>query len=236
MQKEIALAQKQNIQVVGWHAAAVIGPVSGLFTNVGSDPKEAGQIAALFAVADSKGKAGVVVFADVTNAYAAAKSSAIVEVIKQCQTCTLLDVEHAASGSPENVPQFAALMKKYGSRWTYAIAGSDQYFDTVAVPTLASTGSSPHVQAIAAGDGIKSAYQRINGNSLQVGTVPEPLNMQGWQLIDEANRAISGEKPSGYVAPVYLVTSQNKAFHGGPKDMFEPNNGYRDAYRKIWNK
>jgi len=60
--------------------------------------------------------------------------------------------------------------------------------------------------------------------------------MQGWQLIDELNRAIAGEKPSGYATPVYLVTSQNIAFHGGPQNTFEPNNGYRNEYKKIWNK
>ncbi|HYD81768.1 MAG TPA: substrate-binding domain-containing protein [Paucimonas sp.] len=236
MQKEISLAQKQNIPVVGWHAAATIGPSNGLFTNIGSDPKEAGQIAALFAVADSKGKAGVVVFADAMNAYSAAKSSAMVEIIKQCQTCTLLGVEQTAADAPERAAQFAALAKKYGARWTHAVAGSDQYFDTVAIPMPASTGGTPHLQAIAAGDGIKSAYQRINDNALQIGTVPEPLNMQGWQLIDEVNRAVAGEKPSGYATSTYLVTSQNKAFHGGPKNMFDPNNGYRDEYRKIWKK
>jgi ribose transport system substrate-binding protein len=236
MQKEIAQAQKQNIQVIGWHAAATAGPGNGLFTDVGSDPKDAGQIAALFAVADSKGKAGVVVFADATNAYSAAKSSAIVDIIKQCQGCSLLAVEQIPADVNERATQFAALTKKFGARWTHAIAGTDQYFDAVAVPMQASTGSVPHLQAIAAGDGIKSAYQRINGNSMQAGTVPEPLNMQGWQLIDEVNRAISGDKPSGYVASTYLVTRQNRAFHGGPKDMFEPNNGYRDEYRKIWKK
>jgi ribose transport system substrate-binding protein len=236
MQKELAQAQKQNIQVIGWHASATIGPANGLFTNVGSDPKEAGQIAALFAVADSKGKAGVVVLADATNAYSAAKSSAIVDIIKQCQGCSLLAVEQSPVDANERATQFAALTKKFGTRWTHAISGSDQYFDTVAVPTQASTGSAPHVVAVAAGDGIKSAYQRINGSTFQAGTVPEPLNMQGWQLIDETNRAVSGDKPSGYVASTYLVTRQNRAFHGGPKDMFEPNNGYRDAYRKIWKK
>jgi ribose transport system substrate-binding protein len=236
MQKELAQAQKQNVQVVGWHASSATGPANGLFTNVGTDPRDAGQIAALFAVADSKGKAGVVIFADTTNAYTAARSSAIVEIIKQCQTCSLLGVEQIAPDSQDRATQFAALMKKYGSRWTHAIAASDQFFDTVAVPTPASTAGTPHLLAIAAGDGIRSAYQRINGNTLQIGTVPEPLNMEGWQLIDEVNRALSGDKPSGYVPSTYLVTAQNKAFHGGQKEMFEPNNGYRDEYRKIWKK
>ena len=33
---------------------------------------------------------------------------------------------------------------------------------------------------------------------------------------------------------VHLVTADNIAFDGGPKNVFDPDNGYRDAYKKIW--
>ena len=62
----------------------------------------------------------------------------------------------------------------------------------------------------------------------------EPLNLQGWQLVDELNRAFAGEKASGYVSPVHLVTPANIEFDGGPDNVFDPDNGYRDAYKKIW--
>ena len=64
--------------------------------------------------------------------------------------------------------------------------------------------------------------------------MPEPLTMQGWQLVDELNRAFAGEQPSGYFAPVHLVVQDNVAFDGGDKNIYDPDNGYRDAYRKIW--
>lgn len=234
MQKEIGQAAKANIPVVGWHAANALGPVNGLFTNIGADPKEAGQLAALFTVAESKGKAGVVVLGDSSNAYAAAKTAGIVEVLKQCTTCALLGVETMAAAPAERTTQFANAGKKYGARWTYAVAASDMAYDFGAAPTQVA--NQPNVAAVSAGEGTRDAFQRINGNMLQVGTVAEPLNMQGWQLVDEVNRAVSGEKPSGYHAPAYLVSAQNKAFHGGAKNMFEPANGYRDEYRKIWKK
>jgi len=233
-QKEIAQAAKANIPVVGWHASATIGPAAGLFTNVGTDPKEAGQLAAGYVVADSKGKAGVVVYADTSTSYQAAKTSAIVDMIKGCQGCSLLNVEAMPSDPAARAAQFSATAKKYAGKITHTIAASDDVYDFGAAPMPVS--AQPPVAAIAAGEGSRSAFQRINDGGLQVGTVPEPLAMQGWQLIDEVNRAVSGDKPSGYVAPAYLVTAQNKTFHGGPKNMFDPNNNYRDEYRKIWKK
>ncbi|MNR34256.1 hypothetical protein D3C85_1520080 [compost metagenome] len=58
--------------------------------------------------------------------------------------------------------------------------------------------------------------------------------MHGWQLIDELNRAFAGAPSSGYVTPVHLVTPENIQFDGGPRNTFDPDNGYAAAYRKIW--
>ncbi|EJZ20100.1 sugar ABC transporter substrate-binding protein, partial [Rhizobium sp. Pop5] len=57
-----------------------------------------------------------------------------------------------------------------------------------------------------------------------------------WQLVDELNRAFAGAPWSGYVSPLHVVTSQNVEFDGGPKNSFDPDNGYRDQYKKIWGK
>ena len=48
------------------------------------------------------------------------------------------------------------------------------------------------------------------------------------------NRYFAGQAPSGYVTPVHLVTADNIEFDGGPNNIFDPDNGYRDQYRKIW--
>ena len=56
----------------------------------------------------------------------------------------------------------------------------------------------------------------------------------GWQAIDELNRAFAGQKDSGYSAPVHLVTPANIRFDGGRHNEYDPDNGYREKYRKIW--
>ena len=98
----------------------------------------------------------------------------------------------------------------------------------------AGIGGTGDPQNISAGDGSESAYQRIREKDHQAATVPEPLNMQGWQLVDELNRSFAKQPWSGFVPTVHLVTGDNIAFDGGPKNVFDPDNGYRDHYRAIW--
>ena len=84
--------------------------------------------------------------------------------------------------------------------------------------------------SVAAGDGDASEFGRIRAGSYQEATVAEPLYLQGWQLIDEINRARAGQPPSGYVAPPHLVTRADVP--GGP--VFDPPGGYRANYLRIW--
>lgn len=51
--------------------------------------------------------------------------------------------------------------------------------------------------------------------------------MQGWQLVDEMNRALAGKEWSGYIAPFHVVTKDNIEYDGGPDNTFEPGNDYR---------
>jgi len=132
-------------------------------------------------------------------------------------------------------PLTTSLLQKYGADWTHALAINDIYFDFMG-PALASAGikgnGSP--KAVAAGDGSPSAYQRIRAGLYQAVTVAEPLSLQGWQLVDELNRALNGEQWSGYTSPLHVVTKDNIAFDGGPDNLFDPQNNYREEYTKIW--
>ena len=67
-------------------------------------------------------------------------------------------------------------------------------------------------------------------------TAADPLRLQGWQCIDEMNRAFAGAPASGYIPPVHLFTAANIDRDGGSHNIYDPDNGYRDQYRKIWGK
>jgi ribose transport system substrate-binding protein len=66
--------------------------------------------------------------------------------------------------------------------------------------------------------------------------VAEPLNLQGWQLIDELNRAFNNEMPSGYVSRARLFTADNLSGTVDDNFTFDPPNNYRQMYRQIWGK
>ncbi len=234
-------ATKAGVTVVGWHAGATPGALKNpdVFTNVTTPAQDTSEAAAYLAIANSDGKAGVVVFTDSAYAIAVAKSDAMANIIKQCKTCTLLETRVQSLGSAtKDMPQVtASLLQKYGAKWTYSLGINDLYFDGM-VPGLTAAGIKPNGQLfnISAGDGSESAYQRIRKNEYQYATIPEPLNLQGWQLADEMNRSFSGQKPSGFNIPVHIVVPTNVDADGGKNNIFDPGNGYRDQYKKIWGK
>jgi ribose transport system substrate-binding protein len=234
-------AAKAGIKIVGWHSNAKPGPDAKLhlFTNLTTDPLEVAKAAATYAVVASEGKAGVVVFTDSAYAIAIAKSDAMAAVINACKTCTLLSVEDTPLADAANrMPQLTtSLLQRYGAKWTYGLSINDLTFDFMA-PALQSAGiaggAAPH--SISAGDGSEPAFQRIKAGEYQVGTVAEPLRLHGWQEVDELNRAFAGQPASGFVAPPHLFIKANVDKDGGPKNIYDPQNGYPEVYKKIWGK
>ncbi len=234
-------AAKSGVPLVGWHSGEKPGPnvSAGLFANVTTVTDDVADVAASWAVVDSGGKAGVVIFTDSQYAIAVYKARAMEAVIKRCGGCTVLSFEDSPiSESSTRMPQLTtSLLQRFGDKWTHSLAINDLYFDFMGSSlTAAGKKGDGGPKAVSAGDGSEAAYQRIRSKRYQAGTVPEPLNMQGWQIVDELNRAASKAAWSGYVPKVHLVTATNVAKDGGPKNLFDPDNGYRSEYRKIWGK
>lgn len=232
----------KGIKIVGWHALARPGPAAsrGIFTNIATDPEEVAKAAAMHAVVDSNGKAQVVVFTDPAYEIGIAKSNAMVETIRKCAGCGVLSVERIHHGdfretSALMTQRTALLLQRHGAKWTHSIGDNDLYFDFM-LPSLlaAAIPGSGQPKNISAGDGSEAAFQRIRQVHYQVATVAEPLRLHGWQAIDELNRAFSGQKDSGYSTSVHLITAANIKYDGGTRNEYDPDNGYRDVYKKIW--
>jgi ribose transport system substrate-binding protein len=233
-------AKAAGIPLVAWHAGPVIGPdeKTGLFANVSTDAMEVSKSAADWAYSDAKGKPGVVIFTDSTYAIAIAKADKMKEEIEKLGGKVLEYVDTPIAETSQRMPQLTtSLLQKYGDQWTHSLAINDLYFDFMG-PSLAAAGKGGTDAPInvAAGDGSESAYQRIRAGQFQKVTVAEPLNLQGWQLVDELNRAFAGQQWSGYLSPLHVVTADNVEFDGGAKNSFDPENGYRDEYKKLWGK
>ena len=238
----IRRAAMLGIRMVGWHIGANPGPVTDppVFTNVTTDPREVAKAAAMYAIVDSNGTANVIHFKDSITTISTAKTNASEEVIKGCAGCRVLETEDTPMGDLANrMPSLTtSLLTKYGKQWTYAIAVNDLYFDFSA-PSLQAAGvdsANGYPRQISSGDGSVTAFQRIRQHRYQIGTVAEPLHLQGWMCIDELNRAFAGQPPSGFVPPPHLFIASNLDRDGGPNNVYEPENGYKEIYKKIWGK
>jgi ribose transport system substrate-binding protein len=123
------------------------------------------------------------------------------------------------------------MLRKHGERWTHALAINDLYFDH---STAVLTAAGARVKLLSAGDGSPAAFMRIRAGLYQTATVAEPLNLHGWQAVDELIRLMAGQPVSGFVAPVHMKTLGNLHRDGGNDLRYDPDNGYRRIYRRIW--
>ncbi|WP_375228980.1 substrate-binding domain-containing protein [Roseobacter sp. S98] len=228
-----------NIPMVAWHSGPKIGcdAPGGIFANVSTDAMTVSEVAAEWALEDGGEEIGVVIFTDSTYQIAIDKADRIKETIEANGGKVLEYVDTPiADTSTRMGPLTTSLLQKYGSSWTHALAINDLYFDFMG-PALAAAGiqGSGSPKAGSAGDGSEAAFQRIRGAQYQAITVAEPLNLQGWQLVDELNRAIQGEACSGYVTAPALVTQEGLA-KLGDSNAFDPDSPYRESYSAIWGK
>lgn len=234
--QQVAQANAAGIPLIGWHAVDAPGPSKEpkLFSNITTKVEDVAKISADWVIGQSNGRAGVVVFTDASIPFAKGKSDLIEKELATCSdvkvlTTSNIPITDASSRTPQEV---SALLSRFGTKWTSSVAINDLYFADAA-PALRAAGKQGNGAPfnIGAGDGDPSAFQRINSRAFQTATVPEPLSEQGWQMIDEFNRAFAGEPTSGYVPPVHITTADNSI----GKSSWDPS-GYREAYRKIWGK
>ena len=232
-------AVEQKIVLVSWHAKPKPGPLKeyNIFYNVTSDSNDVAKTAAMYAVAKSEGTAKVLIFTDSLYQIALDKANAMKAAIEKCSGCKVVEfIDTPIADTANRMPQMTfSLLSKYKEDFQYGLAINDLYFDfmTASLKTAGKKGDGAPFN-ISAGDGSVSAYQRIRAGDHQTATIPEPLKVHGWQLVDELNRAFANEKPSGYVTPIHLVTKDNVAFDGGDKNVFDPQNNYQGEYKKIW--
>ncbi|MGI8415991.1 MAG: substrate-binding domain-containing protein [Nakamurella sp.] len=235
LQVPIKAATAAKIPVVGLHAAAKPGPTNGLFTNIQESAANIGKAQADFAIADSHGAARVVVVYHGEYQIAQIKADAMKAEIATCPGCKLLEFSNfPASESAQRTPQLmTSWVSKYGSQPFYVLSVGDNDFD-FAVPALSAGGVPKNTVKLVGSDGTPAAYQRIRNGNYEVATVPEPSEMEAYQAVDEFNRAFAGQKDSGFVPPVYLVTKSNIDAEGGAKNLFIPSNNYVQHYESIW--
>jgi ribose transport system substrate-binding protein len=237
LQDPIKVGVAHGIKFVGLHAAGFPGPqpALNLFVNIEEDPRQIGKAQADWAIADSDGTARVVILTHNEYAIAKVKSTATKDEIERCTGCKVLDyVNSPASEAAQRQPQLTtSWVQRFGLPF-YATSVGDNDWD-FAVPVLRTGGVKPDQVKLIGADGNRSAYDRIRaGDQYQVVTVAEPIELQGWQAIDEMNRAFHNAPSSGFIQPPFLVTRENIHSEGGNQDTFIPSNNYKQHYLEVW--
>jgi ribose transport system substrate-binding protein len=228
-------ARALSIPAVGWHAGTRPGPdrQAGLFTNVSTDPASVARLAAHYAIAHSDGTADVVIVTDRRYPIAAYKADVMAAEIRRCRRCTVLDIVNAPIDlAQQQMPAtVSSLLHRFGARFRYMLTINGIYIGgaLAAFVNAGRRGDDPPF-AIGAGDGDASDFERIRAGDHQTASIAEPLYLQGWQVIDELNRARAGRSPSGYIAPLRLITRTDVP----DGVVFDPPSGYRANYRRIW--
>jgi ribose transport system substrate-binding protein len=232
---EMRRARALHIPVVGWHAGTKPGPDprNDLFANVTTDPTAVARLAAQYVIADSGGTARAVIFTDSEFAIAVYKAQVMASELRSCRRCSVLDVIDTSIASAEQrMPSLVtSLVQRFGDRWRYLLAINGAYIAGARAGLVGAgrRGNEPPF-GVAAGDGDAAEFARIRGGDYQSASIAEPLYLQGWQLIDELNRARAGAPASGYLAPPRLITKADVP-NG---DVFDPPGGYRGNYSRIW--
>lgn len=228
-------AKQERIPVVGWHAYIRPGPDPNddLFANVSTEPRAVATLAADYVIARSHGHAGVAIFYDPGFEIAIEKADVMQAALTKCSGCRVLAIEKVPiSQAQALMPALVAkLVRRYGSRLTDLLAVNGNYFAGSAAGLFAlGIGGAAPPYAVAAGDGDASEFARIRGRRYQAASVAEPLYLQGWQLIDDLNRAFSHDPPSTYTPPPRLITAADAPAGG----VFNPRAAYRRDYLRIW--
>lgn len=230
-------AHELGIPVVSILGSGTPGPIpeANVFYNEDTPGGDVGKALAQMAIADSNGRARVVLLYDNAYAIARAKNDAMVKEIKACSSCELLDDISTQYGdlSTNGPGLMSGWLSKYGSDPFYVIAVGDGAFDSM-VPVLKQRGISKDQVKLIAGDGLATAYQRIRDNDYQIATVPQPIDEMGYNAVDQVVRALNGEEPFDWAPATYLVTTDNVSLAGGDENQYIPQNDYAAKYQQLW--
>lgn len=148
----------------------------------------------------------------------------------------MLDYVSTPVGSAnQNMPGlFTSWIQKYPDQF-YVFSVTDADLFDPGLPALRTGGVPPAGQIASIGsDGSPAADQRIRTGAYESGTIPEPAEPQGWQSIDELNRAPQGAPASGFVQPPHIITTENVGTEINADGIYDPKVDYRSGHAKIW--
>ena len=159
-----------------------------------TDPDAVARLAARYIIADSGGTAGAVIFTDSQFAVARRKVRVMQAELDPAGAAGAAEIDTPLSSAQVAMPTLVtSLLQRHRARFRYLLTINGAYIGgarTGLVGAGRRPGDPPF--GVAAGDGDASEFERIRSGDYQRASIAEPLYLQGWQLIDELNRAAPG--------------------------------------------
>ncbi len=219
------------------------GPDRGparVFTNMTTDPHEVAKAAGLYAVVDSNGKAGVILFTDSIYAIATAKTNADEGGDRGLQGL------QGAHGRGHADRRLSNRMGQLDDLAAVEVRQDMDLLDRRERPLFRFLGARrcsrpastrrPAIRARSRPATARCPPSSASAtSSTRSRTVAEPLQSAGLACVDELNRAFAGEQAERLRAAVASVhAGQHRQGRRTRRTSSIPGNGYKDEYKKIW--
>lgn len=222
-------ARDADVPVVSVEADNTVGDSgTDVFAEPASGSLQAGKDLGAFVIADSGGEANVAIlhtteFPSTVNRY-----EAFVEQLEGCSTCTIADEQtYLLSSAVTDVPLQVSSILQANPEVNYLFVDVGQ-FGALAVQSIESANKDVKVVSV---DCNPDDIQSIREGGAQAACAAHGLETGGYAALDELNRAMAGEGPSGdTVVPTKLIISSNVPEGDTWQGDFDPD----EAYGELW--
>jgi ribose transport system substrate-binding protein len=203
-----------------------------VFGNVEHPGTVQGEMLGQWIIADSEGKAGVVILRDDEFPGIKEKEDNVSQVLKTCAGCKILDevrltIQQATTPSTMQ-QQVQSLLARFGKDVNYIVAPFGT-IDGLVAPAL--RGANRTDVKIVGYDGNKQQMQLCQQGKVNAIAVTM-FTWTGWGAVDQLNRAFQGEKPAPQLVPAFLMTKDTCTGTKMAQDVSTFD--YKAEYRKLW--
>jgi ribose transport system substrate-binding protein len=237
----LARAKAAGIPVINGNTGDPTAPLSpGTDANVAFQYSESGRLTSDWVIADSNGKANVLVLAtsDAPNSSALVNSGYLAEFKAKCPGCTVTTKDVAVSQWSTGLAPLTESSLTANPNIDYVIPAYDG-MSTFVDPAIQSAGKANSVKVATFNADLEPMQQMAKHNLIEV-DVGSDNSYEGWAYADQALRLMTGNKPvANELVPVRVFTRDNvNSFHltqaaDSSGVWFGPPT-YVAEYKKLW--
>ena len=241
IQQGLAEAEKAGIPVInsnsaGWEPNPVT-PSNGKpwpFAGIDMSFTEAGEASANWVIADSGGKANILVTTDETHDAVKAHVAAFEQKISEsCPECSMDTMTTSTQTVTTQVPaEIVAYLRAHPEvEYVYAAYDPLAFF---AIPAIQQAGMAEKVKVIGI-LGEAANLELIRKGEVQATDIAFDQHYSGWAMIDQTLRELNGDplsKPMGENVPWQLIDKENVP--PPSKEGFRAEFNYPAEFRKVW--